>query len=107
MNFETMSEDTGTELNGRFTALQMAGEEIKQQAITQTITLNEIKGSLDAYMAANGGPGVQTSLDNILTFVSQSYIELQQINQNTAENVTELKKVARQINKWDTKIMSL
>ena len=105
--FETMSEDTGTELNGRFTALQMAGEEIKREAINQTITLNEIKGSLDAYMAANGGPGVQTSLDNILTFVSQSYMELQQINQNTAENVTELKKVVRQINKWDSKIMSL
>ena len=105
--FETMSEDTGTELNGRFTALQMAGEEIKREAINQTITLNEIKGSLDAYMAANGGPGVQTSLDNILTFVSQSYMELQQINQNTAENVTELKKVVRQISKWDSKIMSL
>lgn len=105
--FETMTEDTGTELNGRFTALQMAGEEIKREAINQTITLNEIKGSLDAYMAANGGPGVQTSLDNILTFVSQSYMELQQINQNTAENVTELKKVVRQINKWDSKIMSL
>lgn len=105
--FEAMSEETGSELNGRFTALQMAGEEIKREAIAQTVTLNEIKGSLDAYMAANGGPGVQTSLDNILTFVSQSYIELQQINQNTAENVSELKKVVRQINKWDTKIMSL
>lgn len=105
--FETMSEDTATELNGRFTALQMAGEEIKREAISQTITLNEIKGSLDAYFAANGGVEVKTSLDNILTFVSQSYIELQEINQNTAENVTELKKVVKQISRWDTKIMSL
>lgn len=105
--FETMSEQTGTELNGRFTALQMAGEEIKREAINQTITLNEIKGSLDAYIAANGGPGVKTSLDNILTFVSQSYMELQQINQNTAANVKELKSVGTYIRKWDTKIMSL
>lgn len=105
--FETMTSEDSKELSGKFTALQMAGEEIKREAINQTITLNEIKGSLDAYMAANGGPGVQTSLDNILTFVSQSYMELQQINQNTAENVTELKKVVRQINKWDSKIMSL
>lgn len=29
--FETMSQDTATELNGRFTALQIAGEEIKSQ----------------------------------------------------------------------------
>lgn len=105
--FEAMTSEDSKELSGRFTALQMAGEEIKREAINQTITLNEIKGSLDAYMAANGGPGVQTSLDNILTFVSQSYMELQQINQNTAENVTELKKVVRQINRWDSKIMSL
>ncbi len=105
--FETMTSEDSKELSGRFTALQMAGQEIKREAINQTITLNEIKGSLDAYMAANGGPGVKTSLDNILTFVSQSYMELQQINQNTAENVTELKKVVRQINKWDSKIMSL
>lgn len=105
--FETMSEDTGTELNGRFTALQMAGEEIKREAIAQTIALNEIKGSLDAYLAANGGMEVKTSLDNMLTFVSQSYMELQQINENTAANVKELKSVSSFIRKWDTKIMSL
>ncbi len=105
--FETMTSEDSKELSGRFTALQMAGEEIKREAINQTITLNEIKGSLDAYMAANGGPGVKTSLDNILTFVSQSYMELQQINQNTAANVKELKSVGTYIRKWDTKIMSL
>lgn len=105
--FETMTSEDSKELSGRFTALQMAGEEIKREAITQTITLNEIKGSLDAYMAANGGPEVKTSLDNILTFVSQSYLELQEINNNTAANVKELKDVSRYIKKWDTKIMSL
>ena len=105
--FETMTSEDSKELSGKFTALQMAGEEIKREAINQTITLNEIKGSLDAYMAANGGPGVKTSLDNILTFVSQSYMELQQINQNTAANVKELKSVGTYIRKWDTKIMSL
>ena len=34
--FQTMSQDTGEELNGRFTALQIAGEEIKNQSIAQT-----------------------------------------------------------------------
>lgn len=34
--FQTMSQDTGDELNGRFTALQIAGEEIKLQSQQQT-----------------------------------------------------------------------
>ena len=44
--FQTMSQDTGNELNGRFTALQIIGEEIKKQVMTQTDiqqqTLNHI-----------------------------------------------------------------
>lgn len=40
--FETMSEDTGSELNGRFTALQMAGEEIKTQMITVVSSLQSL-----------------------------------------------------------------
>ena len=105
--FETMSEDTGSELNGRFTALQMAGEEIKREAINQTIALNEIKGSLNAYFASSGGAEVKTSLDNMLNFVSQSYMELQDINQNTSENVKLLKTVETHIKRWDAKIMGL
>ena len=34
--FETMSQDTGKELNGRFTAFQLSNEEIKNQTIIQT-----------------------------------------------------------------------
>lgn len=34
--FQAMSQDTGEELNGRFTALQIAGEEIKAQSMMQT-----------------------------------------------------------------------
>lgn len=40
--FEAMSEDSANELNGRFTALQMAGEEIKDQNIIQTNLLSLI-----------------------------------------------------------------
>uniref|UniRef100_UPI0025E096BD hypothetical protein n=1 Tax=uncultured Coprobacter sp. TaxID=1720550 RepID=UPI0025E096BD len=35
-NFETMSQDTGAELNGRFTALQISGENILSQTGAQT-----------------------------------------------------------------------
>ena len=37
--FQVMSQDTGEELNGRFTALQIAGEEIKNQNIIQSQSL--------------------------------------------------------------------
>lgn len=40
--FQAMSQDTGEELNGRFTALQITGEEIKNQAIEQTGLLSSI-----------------------------------------------------------------
>lgn len=40
--FETMSQDTATELNGRFTALQLSGEEIKNQMISAVISLNSL-----------------------------------------------------------------
>ncbi len=40
--FESMSEDTASELNGRFTALQMAGEEIKTQMISSVGILNTL-----------------------------------------------------------------
>lgn len=39
---QAMSQDTGDELNGRFSALQMAGEEIKSQSIKQTELLSSI-----------------------------------------------------------------
>lgn len=35
--FEAMNQDTGEELNGRFTALQVAGEEIRRQSEQQTV----------------------------------------------------------------------
>ena len=41
-DFQATSQDTGEELNGRFTALQIAGEEIKNQSITQTSLLQMI-----------------------------------------------------------------
>ena len=40
--FEAMSQDTAEELNGRFTALQMSGEESK----TQLVLLNQVTNAL-------------------------------------------------------------
>lgn len=54
--FQTMSQDTGAELNGRFTALQMAGEEIKDQAIKQTDLLSSIYDKMSILDVESSSP---------------------------------------------------
>lgn len=44
--FATASQDSIDELNGRFTALQIAGEEIKNQSVEQTRLLDSINSIL-------------------------------------------------------------
>lgn len=46
--FQTMSQDTAEELNGRFTALQVAGEEIENQSIITNDWLAKIHASISA-----------------------------------------------------------
>lgn len=41
---ETMTQDQASELNGRFTALQMAGEEIKNQMIQSVVIMTQMLG---------------------------------------------------------------
>lgn len=45
--FEAMSQDTGTELNGRFTAFQISNEEVKNQTIVQTGIQQEIARKIE------------------------------------------------------------
>lgn len=40
--FETMSQDTATELNGRFTSIQIAAEEIKNQMVNVAVGVNSL-----------------------------------------------------------------
>ena len=66
--FESKSEETGSELNGRFTALQMAGEEIKNQMIASVIALNAL--------VTSAGTG-NSLLNDILTqhAITNAYLE--------------------------------
>ena len=65
---ETMSQDTATELNGRFTALQLSGEEIKNQMISAVISLNSLLS-----LSTNSN----SILNNILNqhVITNSYLE--------------------------------
>lgn len=51
--YQTLSEDTGKALEGRATALQMAGEEIKNQSIQQTGLLSSINEKISLLNLTN------------------------------------------------------
>ena len=109
--FEAMSQDTGEELNGRFTA--MYESDLRREAIQSSqleilreiaesggiqITgrsITELKGNIgDLY------PGIE-SLRNIAdetrTILANSYLELQQIRENTGEIVKPIKQMQADI----------
>lgn len=64
--FQAMSQDTGEELNGRFTALQVAGEEIKNQTIQQTGLLSSINEKISLLNLTNEDiPGLTANIPDI------------------------------------------
>ena len=79
--FETMSQDTGEELNGRFTALQIAGEEIKNQSVAQSQSLNILTMKADAILSIN--TETKNIADETRNLIANSYLELVQISENT------------------------
>ena len=78
--FETMSQDTGAELNGRFTALQMGA----QTELIGLLNTNVGDIRVDLWDMRN-------IADEVRTIQVNSYLELQEINLNTANAVKELK----------------
>lgn len=79
--FQTMSQDTGEELNGRFTALQIAGEEIKNQNTIQSQSLNLLTARADTILSVN--TETRNIADETRTILANSYLELVQISENT------------------------
>ena len=79
-----MSQDTRAELNGRFTALQISGENILSQTGAQTELIGLLNTNVDLWDMRN-------IADEVRTIQVNSYLELQEINLNTANAVKELK----------------
>lgn len=99
-SFQTMSQDTGDELNGRFTALQMSGEEIKTHSILQTQSLNILTMKADAILSVNMES--RNIADEIRTVQVNSYLELQEIRQNTGDTVKQLKLMDEKLKKIES-----
>ena len=93
--FQAMSQDTGEELNGRFTALQIAGEEIENQNIIQSQSLNLLTVKADALLSIN--TETRNIADDTRDLIAQSYLELVQISENTGAIVKPIQQMQRDI----------
>ena len=93
--FAAMSQDTGEELNGRFTALQVAGEEIKNQNIIQSQFLNLLTMRADDILRVN--TDMRNIADNTRDLIANSYLELVQISENTGNSAKYLKDIKADI----------
>ena len=93
--FQAMNQDAGEELNGRFTALQIAGEEIKNQSIIQSQSLNLLTVKADALLSIN--TETRNIADDTRDLIAQSYLELVQISENTGNSAKYLKEIKADI----------
>lgn len=98
--FAAMSQDTGEELNGRFTALQIAGENVSAQANAAMPLLAGMGAS--ASRTAELVEGIGRVADDMLTNMVECYTELNLIRVNTDDmmpimkaNKTALEKIEK------------
>lgn len=91
---EMTYEDAG-ELSGRFTALQIAGEEIKNQSTIQSQSLNLLTVKADALLSIN--TETRNIADDTRDLIAQSYLELVQISENTGAIVKPIQQMQRDI----------
>lgn len=86
--FETMTQDQARSLDGRFTALQLSGEESNEKLTLMNATMNDLK---------TVGLNIQDVASSIQDLLANSYIELVTISENTGETVKCLKVIQSDI----------
>lgn len=93
--FQSMSQDTGEELNGRFTALQIAGEEIKNQNIAQSQSLSILNTRIDTISSTSSN--IRDIASETRDIIASSYLELVQISENTGAIVKPVQQMQKDI----------
>lgn len=91
----TASQESVDETNGRLSGIQMAMEETKSQAKAQTVAITQMKGSIDS-LVASAQKGYDIA-DETRSILAQSYLELQEINENTGAIVQPIKQMQKDI----------
>lgn len=93
--FTTMSQDTADELNGRFTALYESNLRLETIGQQQAIAITELRGPISSLTAQ--ASGMYNIADETRTILANSYLELQQIRENTGEIVKPIKQMQADI----------
>lgn len=93
--FTTMSQDTADELNGRFTALYESNLRLETIGQQQAIAITELRGPISSLAAQ--ASGMYNIADETRTILANSYLELQQIRENTGEIVKPIKQMQADI----------
>lgn len=93
--FAAASQDSIEELNGRFTALQIAGEEIKNQSVTQSQSLNILTMKADTLISIN--IEMKNIADDTRDLIASSYLELVQISENTGAIIKPIQQMQKDI----------
>lgn len=91
---EMTHEDAG-ELSGRFTAVYESNLRIGTAEQQQTIAITELRGSISALTSQV--TGLYNIADETRTILANSYLELQQIRENTGEIVKPIKQMQADI----------
>lgn len=93
--FATASQDSIDELNGRFTALQIAGEEIKNQNQQQTMSILELKAEMLPIIANTSG--IKDIASETRDLLRLSYEAIVDIRDNTNVIVKPIQQMASDI----------
>lgn len=91
---EMTHEDAG-ELSGRFTAVYESNLRIETAEQQQTVAITELQGSISALTAQ--ATGIYNIADETRTILANSYLELQQIRENTEDSAKYLKDIKADI----------
>lgn len=87
---EMTHEDAG-ELSGRFTAVYESNLRIEAAEQQQTVAITQLTGSISALTAQ--ASGMYNIADETRTILANSYLELQQIRENTEEIIKPIKQM--------------
>ena len=90
-----MSQDMAGELSGRVTALNETGLRIEAQGNAKMQTLADLKGSVAGLEVQ--AQGIYNIADETRSIIANSYLELQEINENTGNSAKYLKDIKADI----------
>ena len=91
---EMTHEDAG-ELSGRFTAVYESNLRIETAEQQQTVAITELRGSISSLIVQANG--LYNIADETRTILANSYLELQQIRENTEDSAKYLKDIKADI----------